>query len=975
MQTPLITNFSRGILSPKFFGRVESELYNQGAADLLNFLVNAQGSVERRRGTYRVWDTGVSVPKAPGDAEDRFEVPITDDGEYTLVAVANKGNEAQMILSTKTGINRYFELRIGSTMTSGVSLVELKINEADDVSVDPEVIVGSFPTDGLQVDDAFVTRYHNLTMLRLRKQGGYNLKFWEATESPVKALEGDSPFVKIDPLPPPEYDKSLPLISQNIGYVVNDNPVITVTKKIIQYVGQVVRGRVDETIVTQQEVKNGSYASAAQKPIPSAINHVNGACIFTIPESVPAHTKGDFNVTFHSLPHTQKVEVVYPAGSSQMKTVEIGSEHWTYKQAPSTLTIRFDGFEESLGANWQYLVDNSLTKLKLTYAGPHSWKPCVVCSRRYSTEYGYAWINMRSGGLTSALDWYRGTTYAPTETVAYSGPDSKYSLYYVDGSHRHEVGTSRWSMANNGTNVTGVTIDEASINPTTGMIPSSTAWYELHREPDVTSDSVVAERGVPWVAGEDIQTGVFRLIGVIGSKTVADYYDPFPAGLQENAAAAFINSNRLMLITGTSSIPEVKASAIGDIVNFYEGVSETGSYTIQFDTDVSERIMWVVSMREGVLIGTNRNEYVLMGGASPSTVQVRRYTSNGSALPYANRFGDKIIYASRDARKMYSYAYSNELAAWYSDDITSVAEHLFRGGIQSFKYIADPFKSIWVVPRGNNGMYCLTWEPSTGVMAWSRHFDGVNVLAIEAITLQEKTVLIMIVERSGRAVVEALDLGQTPMVGQDLYVDSSEYLLFRREEDGTYTGSNGMEITDNESIDFGSSRWARFQGQPIVFMVNGETQAVYEGANAPTVNTTLTIGPFEGADIQLELEAGVGALVGIGIPFKSRLKTLPILVQSPTGAGVFKKTQVRKLRLRIDESQAFNVGNDLSDLTTVELSESENLIQNEETGYYTGDVVVEIQSRWMNRPEIYVESFYGDPLTMLAMMIDTQVYE
>lgn len=79
----LITNFSRGEISPLFYGRIDTDIYKQGAKELLNGIVVESGAVIRRPGTRfsgaaAYAEKDVLMVPFPESTGDKFMVELGD---------------------------------------------------------------------------------------------------------------------------------------------------------------------------------------------------------------------------------------------------------------------------------------------------------------------------------------------------------------------------------------------------------------------------------------------------------------------------------------------------------------------------------------------------------------------------------------------------------------------------------------------------------------------------------------------------------------------------------------------------------------------------------------------------------------------------------------------------------------------------------------------------------------------------------
>ena len=987
MQTPLSTNFSRGIISPKFHGRVETEAYHAGAAVIEDFIINNQGSLQRRPGTYRLWLTGFTAPSPEGEDEDRFAVEVEAGQRYSLLVVNDKGSEAQFILS-KGGDepeHRFFEVTIGRTnFDHQDDLFELTQFTEGDENFYPEA--HAFATeDGSLVDDAFTSTISEVTFLRLRNPyvyAGFMARAWHKTISRdrCRAATLEVPFVSVGPLDPPEYVVNRSHLNHTTGFRVFDSDgneigeTVHRTREIPHFVGQILKGQYQDARERSRLSTFGGARTVAQEHLIDDLGYVRLDVANGDPED------SDY-VFYRRYPGRSRVYI-------NGKSIRLAEAN----RNGGFVLIDFNELENAQ-SNWTELTDFRVRRTRRRKGKCTVLVFLVGCVKRGPTRWDY-----RTRSYTFPTDWldqYQNREYDVEGTV-WMVPEATFRLYYRLGPSEVMIGeispenptNDKWEIAETVVDTGGPVSErvskirifsEADINPLTGrQLPDPSAEYILERILTEEEQDVISRRLKPWDRTEGIQDFALEIVSQ-RPEWVQDSVDRLQAG-----KTAIVHSGRLMMLEDENNLHFI-VSAMRDYANFHAGDSEVDAYEFYVETERTERLQWAMSVRDGVIVGTDRNEYVVLGVESPSNVQARRYTGLGSSRPYAIRFGDKILFISRDGNRVVAYEYSDELAAWHSSDLTAVAEHLFIGGIQSMHYMQDPISSIWVVPEGNEGVYCLTWEPATGVQAWSHHMAGQNVLAATTATIDGVTALFVAVERQQMVSIEVLDFRAEGVGGFQYFIDSAEFLFWTwddQEDEAANPqplGPDG-EVLDGETnwtVHFGTDQYSRFQGQDIAIVVNGVVERVLLGDLRPTSTTTLTIGPYEGADIKFDLSEDFGVTVGIGIPFTSKLETLPLLVESPSGPGVIKNTQTQSLRVRIDDSGTFKAGSARDELERVELTPGEDLwnVGHPALNRFTGDVRIPLVSQWSRRPSVFIESYYADPLNILALMSDSQVFE
>jgi len=108
MQTPLVTSWSAGELSPKMYGRVDLDAFFKGAKTIENFFVLPQGPLTKRPGTVHLGST-------KGGTARLIPFVVSDDVSY-LLELGNTGTSNGYIRVWRDGV--YRSVDIATTWTA-----------------------------------------------------------------------------------------------------------------------------------------------------------------------------------------------------------------------------------------------------------------------------------------------------------------------------------------------------------------------------------------------------------------------------------------------------------------------------------------------------------------------------------------------------------------------------------------------------------------------------------------------------------------------------------------------------------------------------------------------------------------------------------------------------------------------------------------------------------------------------------------
>lgn len=179
----------------------------------------------------------------------------------------------------------------------------------------------------------------------------------------------------------------------------------------------------------------------------------------------------------------------------------------------------------------------------------------------------------------------------------------------------------------------------------------------------------------------------------------------------------------------------------------------------------ANRILWCVSDRSGLAVGTEGEEWYLTGADGAGTVtpsslsfqpQTRYGTEQGTRPVRANA---SLIFCQRGGRVIRDLGYSYAVDRYEAKDLTLMAGHIFRLAqtrIVDMCWQGSPYNVLWCVNRAGS-LAGLTYLPENEVSAWHRHLTAGHILSCASLDDSEgKSRLWLVVRREEGVHVEIM---------------------------------------------------------------------------------------------------------------------------------------------------------------------------------------------------------------------------
>lgn len=212
--------------------------------------------------------------------------------------------------------------------------------------------------------------------------------------------------------------------------------------------------------------------------------------------------------------------------------------------------------------------------------------------------------------------------------------------------------------------------------------------------------------------------------------TIANYAptaDPFTSANNYPSVVTFFQQRLVM--GGTNTDPsKFWATRAGDFNDMTQGALAGDGYNYKI-TSGSGRVpvlQWMAGSND-LLIGTASAEVRATGGnysaITPTNIDVREQTSNGSAKRQPIIIGNSAIFVQRSLRKLMSATFSWD--RYEAGNVSVLSQHVTRGGISHLAFKPQPDSAVYSF-RADGKMLGMTYDAEQQVIAWHRHQFGAD---------------------------------------------------------------------------------------------------------------------------------------------------------------------------------------------------------------------------------------------------------
>lgn len=450
------------------------------------------------------------------------------------------------------------------------------------------------------------------------------------------------------------------------------------------------------------------------------------------------------------------------------------------------------------------------------------------------------------------------------------------------------------------------------------------------------------------------------------------------------------------------------------------------AYEFTINSRQVNEIRWLLPLTN-LLIGTSGGEWVATGGnegITPANVNVKPQSSWGVSNIPPIVVGDTAVFIDASENSIRDLLYSLERDGYTGNDLTILANHLFKNyKIKGWAYQRNPDSIIWCV-RDDGALLGLTYYREQEIWGWHRHDTNGKFIDVCSIQTSEgKNEVYFIVERtlpSGQIYryVEQLadrlpyntDYTLTPdnafFVDSGLTYDgwnsvSDDYL---KVTGASYGVGDTLTMTATGHTPFSNASVGRYYKLQYgtdsvtvrvtayssstsvdVVVVNRPVPSALQNFDtarwARMVTSLSGLSHLEGFGVSVLADGNVvsnktvtsgaitlpnaAAKVHVGLGFTSQIETLDYDYQTRTGSLQDKQREVKSALIRLENTRALWVGSASDRLYEVPFRENEDY--GEPTALFTGDKEAYIEADGGVKGRVWLESRDPLPVTIITL--------
>jgi len=469
------------------------------------------------------------------------------------------------------------------------------------------------------------------------------------------------------------------------------------------------------------------------------------------------------------------------------------------------------------------------------------------------------------------------TTIVATPTVSQYGQNYQYQITALDQYGDEE------SLPSTATTTVGIDLTfESNYVTVSWAMPvqpngTSTGYFNVYKS--------VNGGGFGFVAQMSAQTLSFTDKNVTPDMTQTPPMYDAALNSADNYPGAVAYYEERRIFGGTNNQPmNFWATQPGTANNMNYSVPSQSSDALRVGIQAarSSEILHIVGEQDLIIL-TASDEwrvYTASGDAlTPSTLAIKKQQSNGSTNVMPALIQNQLLYTTAACGHIRSLIYDWQLNGYRSDDLSLLAQHLFRNhSIVDMAYSRwAPYPTLWVV-RDDGVLLGLTFEPGQQVAAWHQHVTTNG--AFESVCCVQEgnfDVLYGVVRRTiGGVTTRYIEKMDTRAYGANLAA-------------AVFVDSGITQTFSSPVMSVSGLTW--LEGQMVSALLDGKavTGLVVSSAGAVTL-------PF------------AASVVTIGLPITATLQTLPVTVAQDASAGLGHVKNVCKIWARVVDFCGCQVG-------------------------------------------------------------------
>lgn len=522
-------------------------------------------------------------------------------------------------------------------------------------------------------------------------------------------------------------------------------------------------------------------------------------------------------------------------------------------------------------------------------------------------------------------EWAAGTSYANNEFVRYDGHVYK----QVTGSTQTSGNTP--PVHTSGTETYGA-ID----------------WEYRHDDTGYVKITVFTSATVVTAVVQEDDGGISVLPhNVVGSSNATKKWSLGAFGGDQGFPRAVAFYEERLYYAGTTGQPQtIFGSVTADFENHTPGTEDDKAINV---TIASDQVNVIKHMIQGrfLQILTSSAEFTLSGGTgtqpvTPTNVNVLRETTFGASNVRPVRAGSSTIMVQKGQTKVKEITFNLDVDGLTGRDLTVLAEHLARVGLDDMTWQQEPELVLWFV-RSDGELLGLSYDPQNNTIAWHEHtLGGTGVVeSIASIPSGSEDQVYLSVKRTINSVETRHIVYMKPIYfGADVtdafYVDSGL----------TYSGSATTTISGLDHL----------EGETVQILADGAAHA----------DKTVSSG-----SITLDRSS---TKVHVGYSYNSVVKTLRMEAGADDGVSQGKIKRIHGVTVRFLDSVGAEVGPDANNLDRIPFRDS-SMAMDEAVPMFDGDKEIFFPSGYDNDARVLVRQTQPLPMTILAIMRRSNTFD
>jgi hypothetical protein len=522
-------------------------------------------------------------------------------------------------------------------------------------------------------------------------------------------------------------------------------------------------------------------------------------------------------------------------------------------------------------------------------------------------------------------EWAASTSYANNEFVRYNGHVYK----QVTGSTQTSGNTP--PVHTSGTETYG-DID----------------WEYRHDDTGYAKITVFTSATVVTAVVQEDDGGISVLPhNVIGSSNATKKWSLGAFGGDQGFPRAVAFYEERLYYAGTTGQPQtIFGSVTADFENHTPGTEDDKAINV---TIASDQVNVIKHMIQGrfLQILTSSAEFTLSGGTgtqpvTPTNVNVLRETTFGASNVRPVRAGSSTIMVQKGQTKVKEITFNLDVDGLTGRDLTVLAEHLARVGLDDMTWQQEPELVLWFV-RSDGELLGLSYDPQNNTIAWHEHtLGGTGVVeSIASIPSGSEDQVYLSVKRTINSVETRHIVYMKPIYfGADVtdafYVDSGL----------TYSGSATTTISGLDHL----------EGETVQILADGAAHA----------DKTVSSG-----SITLDRSS---TKVHVGYSYNSVVETLRMEAGADDGVSQGKIKRIHGVTVRFLDSVGAEVGPDANNLDRIPFRDS-SMAMDEAVPMFDGDKEIFFPSGYDNDARVLVRQTQPLPMTILAIMRRSNTFD